>query len=148
MKDVKVYIGKDNRVRYYYKDDNGIKHLGSYPRILMEQKLGRPLKPEEDVHHMDENPLNNDINNLEIRIHGEHQSMHASKYFDTIEVCIVCGKLFTYDKKQWSDFFNTGKRKPRYLTCSKSCAGKLSSGKYPKLYNIDSRIEKVKDAFK
>ena len=46
-----MYVNqKDHRVRAYYKDSNGKLHTKSYPRILMEKKLGRPLKPYEDVH--------------------------------------------------------------------------------------------------
>ena len=31
----------------------------------MEEKLGRKLLPNEQVHHIDENPLNNNLDNLE-----------------------------------------------------------------------------------
>lgn len=68
-----IYVNqKDHRVRAYYKDSNGKLHTKSYPRILMEKKLGRPLKPYEDVHHIDGNPENNSLENLEIKIHGKH----------------------------------------------------------------------------
>ena len=48
-------------------------------RWLMEQKIGRKLLPNEDVHHKDENKLNNDLNNLEIIDHGKHSSYHNKK---------------------------------------------------------------------
>lgn len=35
-------------------------------RLVMEQKLGRPLLPEEVVHHKDDNPANNHPDNLEL----------------------------------------------------------------------------------
>jgi hypothetical protein len=35
-------------------------------RLVMEQKLGRYLRPEEVVHHIDGNPQNNDPENLEL----------------------------------------------------------------------------------
>ena len=38
-------------------------HIREY-RFNMEQKIGRKLKPEEHVHHIDRNRNNNDINNL------------------------------------------------------------------------------------
>ena len=48
-------------------------------RYVMEQFLGRKLLPEEDVHHKDENKLNNDPSNLEILTRSEHMSYHANK---------------------------------------------------------------------
>lgn len=45
-----LYIGKDNRSRVVIKRDDGTMTSVSYPRILMEEKLGRPLKPYEDAH--------------------------------------------------------------------------------------------------
>lgn len=67
-----TYIGKDNRVRTVIKDNNGKWVTKSYPRILMEQSLGRSLEPYEDVHHIDGNTLNNDLSNLELVSHEEH----------------------------------------------------------------------------
>lgn len=45
-----IYNCKDNRTRAIIKNDNGSTRTVSYPRILMEEKLGRPLEPYEDVH--------------------------------------------------------------------------------------------------
>lgn len=53
------YTGKDNRLRCIIVHDDGRKQIVGYPRMLMERKLGRPLTEEKDVHHIDENPLNN-----------------------------------------------------------------------------------------
>ncbi len=139
----------DGRWRAYCVDENGKPHIVSYPRILMEEKLGRPLEPYEDVHHKDENPSNNDISNLEIRIHGEHQREHSIKYHDTIETCQICGKKFVMTNKKWRRLFSdlsrkASKKKQRCLTCSKSCQGKAGSGKYPLLYNINDRLIELK----
>lgn len=43
-------------------------------RLVASEALGRPLRPDEVVHHMDENKLNNDVNNLAV---FPHQSHHA-----------------------------------------------------------------------
>lgn len=43
----------------YLENENGYVH-----RIIASQKIGRPLKPTEFVHHIDEDKTNNDINNL------------------------------------------------------------------------------------
>ena len=44
---------KDNRIRQIIVDDNGKHTSKSYPRVVMEEYLGRPLKDNEDVHHID-----------------------------------------------------------------------------------------------
>ena len=48
---VYVYNCKDNRTRAIIKNDDGSMKTVSYPRILMEEKLGRPLEPYE-IYHM------------------------------------------------------------------------------------------------
>lgn len=45
-------------------------------RYLMQIKLGRKLKSTEIVHHIDENKLNNDIDNLMIVTRSEHNKIH------------------------------------------------------------------------
>ena len=49
---------------------DGLKH--DYHRWLMEQELGRKLRSDEVVHHINENKLDNDINNLEVLSKSEH----------------------------------------------------------------------------
>lgn len=45
-------------------------------RLIVEKKLNRYLTPEEVVHHIDGNPLNNSIENLQLfATHGEHTKM-------------------------------------------------------------------------
>jgi hypothetical protein len=48
-------------------------------RLVMEKKIGRYLLLNEIVHHIDKNPLNNNINNLELFANnGEHIKYHRS----------------------------------------------------------------------
>ena len=137
-----AYKCRDGRWRAYCVDENGKPHIVSYPRILMAQKLGRSLEPNEDVHHKDENPDNNDLSNLEILPHGEHQKQHSTKYKDTIETCIICGSKFVMKSYEWCQLYgDLNRNKKRYLTCSKSCAGKIPSHKH--LYNMDDRLREV-----
>lgn len=149
---VNVYKRRDDgRWVAYCVDNMGSPHIISYPRILMEEKLGRPLEPDEDVHHIDGNVDNNDINNLEILKHGEHQRAHSIKYVDTIESCMICGASFVMTAKQWSRLFadlSRSDRKSRILTCSKSCAGKASSGAYTYLYQLNDRLIEVESLWK
>lgn len=82
-----IYICQDNRTRIYIVFDDKTHKIMSYPKFLMEQYIGRPLEPYEDVHHIDGDTLNNDISNLEIKNHGEHQKEHSTKYYDKITNC-------------------------------------------------------------
>lgn len=53
---------------------NGVVHLHI---LAMEEKLGRPLKDEEVVHHVDENKHNNSLENLWcFRTQSDHASYH------------------------------------------------------------------------
>ena len=123
---------KDNRTRCYIVDDDGSRHTKSYPRMIMEEKLGRALEPNEDVHHIDGDPTNNNPENLEIILHGEHQRQHVEqKYFDTIMTCEICGKEFLMSAKRVSNYHRDLRiGRHRGITCSKRCAylfGKQSS---------------------
>lgn len=125
MKVLGPYLNNCNRQFVVIKKEDGGYYTQSYPRYLMEQKLGRPLAPNEDVHHIDENPLNNDPANLEVKIHGPHQAEHAiRKYFDQIKTYDVCGKQFVWTAKQQSCHSRSRfKGRSGIVVCSKSCAG-------------------------
>lgn len=120
MDDVNVYECKDGRIRAYIKHS---KKVVSYPRLLVEEKLGRKLKPREQVHHIDGDPLNNDPDNLTVIPLGEHQAHHNKpKYFDKMAKCAWCGKEFMWTATQQR---NHRGNKPTLENpvCSKSCAG-------------------------
>ena len=119
---------KDGRSRVVIVDDDGKHTSKSYPRFLVEQNIGRKLSPEEDVHHKDGDATNNNIDNLEVILHGEHQKMHSTKYIDAERVCCVCGKKFIFTGKQQRNYYTDLKRgKRRGITCSKRCASILGS---------------------
>ena len=132
MSGVTVYECKDGRTRVYIKDT---KKVISYPKYLMEQSLGRELLPNEQVHHKDENPLNNDLGNLEVKMLGEHQREHNPvKYHDKLATCGWCGKQFLWTAKQQRNFNGNRHRKNRNTRlpdspfCSRKCSGEY--GKY------------------
>lgn len=61
----KENIRPSNYDKYYEtrRTSENTEHIREY-RFNMEQKIGRKLKPEEHVHHIDRNRNNNDISNL------------------------------------------------------------------------------------
>jgi hypothetical protein len=55
-----------------------------------------PIPPKHHIHHIDYNPLNNDLSNLQCLPHGEHSRMHIKITHDLREcTCEVCEKVFT-----------------------------------------------------
>lgn len=79
------------------------------------------------VHHIDGNKFNNCINNLKCETMQEHSRHHMQKYFDTIKQCQVCGTWFVWTPTQQQSYhtgLNAGL--PRFITCSRSCASRLS----------------------
>jgi hypothetical protein len=54
------------------------KFLGRHEhRVIMEKHLGRSLRSDEIVHHIDGDKTNNDISNLIIMSQSEHAKLHA-----------------------------------------------------------------------
>jgi hypothetical protein len=117
------------RLMAYLKNE---KRVISYPRYVMAKVLGRKLLPNEQVHHKDENPLNNNIDNLEVLTFEEHLKIHAEeqrKYYDKTMICPWCNKPFLWTAEQQSTFNVNIKRRKGEDTldvpfCSKNCAGK------------------------
>lgn len=46
-------------------------------RQVVSEALGRPLNPDEFIHHKDDDPANNDISNLEITTNSAHRRFHV-----------------------------------------------------------------------
>lgn len=125
MSDITVYECKDGRTRVYIKDT---KKVMSYPKYLLEKNLGRKLNENEQVHHEDENPLNNNLDNLKVKLLGEHQREHGIKYHDKVMICPWCNKEFLWTAKQQRTFHSNMSRKNRSSNlnvpfCSKKCVG-------------------------
>ena len=57
---------------------------------VMSDHIGRKLTEEEQVHHKDENKLNNDLSNLQIVSKAEHVRIHLKKDM-TGRSCKLCG---------------------------------------------------------
>ena len=83
-------------------------------RHIMEQHLGRKLSPNEDVHHENKNPLDNQIGNLKVMerpVHIDHHAKEKQIYPD-FKNCAHCGGRFKVNPR----------RRKRQKCCSKDCA--------------------------
>lgn len=63
-------------------------------RVLMEEVLGRPLMPDEDVHHINGVRTDNRIENLIVLSHREHASLHGAsdRWSREYDACVSCGQ--------------------------------------------------------
>ena len=94
-----------------------------YVTILMHRAIMNP-KGDEETHHINENKLDNQRNNLVLIKGKTHKQKHVKKLveyqkkhqkYPDYKHCAECGKIFQV---------NPRKRK-RHKTCSKECAQKM-----------------------
>ena len=118
--------------------EDGSRTATSYARYLMSCHLGRFLKEEEHVDHIDDNPMNDVIENLQILTQQENNAKGKSRSYITL-TCPVCNKEFTKESRNLKHKLQQGK-KP---TCSRSCGGKYShkSSKKKSKYNHEEIYE-------
>lgn len=97
----------------------------------MEEKLGRPLAENEQVHHKNEDVEDNDPDNLAVELLGPHQKLHR-KYYDKIEICPWCHSEFLWTAQMQARFYSNNSRVDRYYGiipgpfCSRHCRGSFS----------------------
>jgi hypothetical protein len=92
----------------------------SYPKYLMEQKLGRPLGDNETIDHLDGNFLNNSDSNLKIKDRISHNKDDVIRRKGELLKCVWCNKEFECDAVG----LHNRSRKRAGPFCSKSCSGK------------------------
>ena len=72
----------------------------SYPKYLMEQKLGRPLKPNETVDHKDGDFTNDAPDNLRIKTRSENAKLGVKRNKPQIFNCPTCSISFALAGKK------------------------------------------------
>ena len=80
-------------------------------RWLVEQHLGRPLLPTEHVHHINGDPLDNRLENLQVLDQNTHIRLHKQLYPDT-KTCQWCGVSYEANPR----------KRQRQKTCGPACA--------------------------
>lgn len=96
---------------------------GLYPlhRVLMENKIGRLLKPDEVVHHKNGDKDDNSIENLEVMTNSQHALLHSRVVEDIRCICPVCGGDFTLRPHHYRA--RVKRRGGEPPTCSRRCGG-------------------------
>ena len=90
------YTRKDGRqVVCFYED--GVRKQMSYPKYLLEQKLGRPLRPGETCDHIDNDFTNNSLDNLQVLSRADNTRKAAALRPPELGhfTCPVCNRSFT-----------------------------------------------------
>lgn len=127
---------------------DGTRKTTANARYLLEKHLGRALGPHEEADHIDENPLNDALENLQVLSIPSHQkkSAQARPVKTWTGKCPECGvefskalKVVTHNRKQ-------GKSGPY---CGKSCSGKhtrrmqIESGTGPRGGTVHAAISNI-----
>lgn len=108
------YYDKDGRFIVYRPDYPGYKFKSGYAfrfHVVWWLCHGVVHPKGYDLHHKDENKRNDVIDNLELKRHGEHTTLHCKKECKKF-ICVKCGNEFTMSNRY-------GKRIRKY--CSKKC---------------------------
>ena len=116
------YTRKDGRQHVIlYRD--GVRTTVSYPKYLLEQKLGRKLESHETCDHIDNDPTNNSLDNLQVLSRADNIRKQAA--LTPMELgtftCPVCNCSFT---RPMCDVRGNLKKNKSGPYCSRSCAGK------------------------
>lgn len=123
MKIYGPYTRKDGRQHLVLVSD-GKKTTMSYPKYLLEQKIGRKLLDHETCDHIDGDFTNNSLDNLQVLSRGDNaaKAMALKSQEQVYCVCPECNKSFYVLMKQVRS--NQGKQKKAGPFCSRTCAGR------------------------
>lgn len=138
-------VGKTNRSGYWYIKRWDHPHCGrqgyvAEHRLVMEEKIGRYLRPEEAVHHIDHNRKNNHPDNLELYpTHGQHTKLCHPEVYEKARLVSLGRRPPNYNRgikicpncnvKYESNLGQT-KRNKKY--CTAKCYNLSRLGKMPK----------------
>lgn len=120
MKIYGPYTRKDGR-KHIVIVSNGKKQTKSYPRYLLEQRLGRELLDTETVDHIDGDFTNDALSNLQILSRADNARKSVVYAESIILICKTCQQRFTRRKVVEAERIKRNNDGP---FCSKTCVGK------------------------
>lgn len=126
MKVYGPYLRKDGRKHVVIVYLDGTKKTKSYPKFLLENKIGRELVNDETCDHIDGDFTNDDPNNLQVLSLPKNiiKSKKETQYY--VFVCSECNQQTKKPMYAVKHNWNLGKSGPY---CSRSCAGKINQRK-------------------
>lgn len=128
MKVYGPYTRKDNRKHVCIVYSDGSKKTKSYAKYLLEQQLGRELTEDETADHINNDPSDDRIENLQVLSRSDNIAKAAAllpgRQMYTF-TCLECGKQATKYLNYVLNNTRMGKRGP---FCSRRCAG-ISNGR-------------------
>ena len=121
-------------------------------RLVYEAYYGE-IEEGYDIHHIDEDKSNNNINNLQKLLHEEHCRLHGTEIiYDKVMICPQCGKKFLWTAQKQKNFKRNLSRKIKSNKicqpfCFKECIGKYGRENQIKNGTINRRENKTKHNF-
>lgn len=124
MKIYGPYLRKDGRKHIVIVHPCGRKQTKSYPKYLLEQKIGRELVGDETCDHIDDDFTNDDPNNLQVltRKNNILKAVVPAEMYHFI--CPQCQQPATKEARNVRSNLKKGKSGP---FCSRSCAGRYNA---------------------
>ena len=126
MKVYGPYKRKDGRQHAVIVRDDGTKQTKSYPRHILETKLGRELLSEETVDHINNDFTDDNPDNLQIlsRADNAKKAMALKPSQLGTFTCPLC--LVSFTRAIRAVRHNQGDQSKAGPFCSRSCAGRYS----------------------
>lgn len=129
------YDKTDGRQVIILKYSDGSRRTVSYPKWIMEKRLGRELDPDEEtVDHIDRDFTNNEWWNLRVVERSRHVKEDAKRLKPAVFTCMMCETEFEKDASYVYTNRKDGKAGP---FCSRKCAGiyghKVKTGEIEKV---------------
>ena len=116
--------GQGRMIMTLVNKKTGYRTSTSYARYLMALELGRRLKVNEEVDHIDNDPLNNDLTNLQILSQAENLAKQEHKKLPLVKIqCAYCKTIFERRRDQVTERQRRNLASP--ACCSRSCSAKL-----------------------